>query len=47
MTSPSSRPEKHSTAQEVGSTFDALRGRGESVLVVDDIPEQRELAKNA
>ena len=37
------------TRQEVvrrdgGSSFDALKGEGESVLVVDDIPEQREIA---
>ncbi|MFO7706989.1 MAG: response regulator [Desulfobacterales bacterium] len=30
--------------RDVGSSFEALRGKGESVLVVDDIPEQREIA---
>ena len=37
------------TRQEVarrdgGCSFDALKGKGERVLVVDDIPEQREIA---
>ncbi len=30
--------------QEKAETFDALRGRGEKVLIVDDVEEQREIA---
>ncbi len=30
--------------RDVGGSFDALKGKGESVLVVDDVPEQREIA---
>jgi PAS domain S-box-containing protein len=30
--------------REASRTIDALRGKGESVLVIDDIPEQREIA---
>jgi CheY-like chemotaxis protein len=30
--------------RNAGSSFDALKGNGESVLVVDDVPQQREIA---